>query len=435
MPSRQDFSHGGEWSGHCFIGGASRDSASFFVDVRALRDAGGSTFGFLFLFDPKARDSNQKREERLNLLGGLASGIVHDLNNILTSVLGHVSFLKLALDDTGSNHDSLVTIEDGVKRAAAIANQVLDFARGSPAKQRPVNVSMVVASGINLLRGSLPKNVQLDVQEGMKDIYVFGDENQLSQIFMNIAVNAADALPRGGRIAIDLRSVSLQRDPDLLPGDYAQLTVRDNGIGMSQEIQSQIFEPFFTTKQRRGTGLGLANVFSLVRIHRGVIRVETVEGKGSTFQVMLPLYAVQREGLGAEALGAQSGKESILIVEDEEIVRTVLQRSLEHLGYEVDVATSGREAIEKYERRTKRFDLVILDMMMPQMGGDEVFLRLQKFNPEVRVLIASGYASDVRTRNVLERGGLGFIQKPFAMEELAKEVRRCLSAPLPEPVD
>jgi CheY-like chemotaxis protein len=324
-----------------------------------------------------------------------------------------------------------------------MTHQILGFARGETAAMSSVNLSDVVAAGLNLLRAVVPENIELVSKALARDLWVIGDDSQISQLVLNLAVNARDALPEGGKIEISAERLELTQPKTLLHSDgkpagkldaghYAKLVIRDNGTGIPESVRHRIFEPFFTTKSRRGTGLGLANVVSIVKAHSGVITVRSDEGKGTQFSVYLPaLKGVPEESAQSSNQAGRPvpvGRERILVVDDEEAVRTVMQRCLEHLGYEVEVAASGAEAIARYAEDIKRFRLVILDMMMPQMSGDEVFLKLQTLNSEVGVLIASGYSSDVRTRRVLDSGGLGFIQKPFAVDDLAREVRRCLDS-------
>lgn len=402
----------------------------------ALGNEREQPLGYLLSFQPiqyrdtSLLDQRSNRQQRLESLGSLAGGIAHDLNNVLTGVLGHVSYLRLSLPPRGIHSESLVAIEDGARRAASMTHQILEFARGTGSEQRGVNLSLVVSAGVNLLRAALPKNVELEVHGSEVDITVFGDESQLSQLVMNLAVNARDALPLGGTIVLTLDLVELDGvDKALVPGTYAKLEIQDNGIGIPDDIKDRIFEPFFTTKTEGGTGLGLSTVFAIVQRHCGLIEVESKEGAGTIFRVLLPVYT-STESLAKPESPAESnlptGSERILVVDDEESVRLVIQRSLEHLGYRVDIAASGVEALQRYSEKKTEYKLIILDMMMPQMPGDELFGKLRTLDPQVPVLIASGYSSDHRTKAILDAGGRGFIKKPFAVEELAREVRRCL---------
>lgn len=400
-------------------------------------------YTFVFRASHKEKESGDRliSARKLESLGSLAGGIAHDLNNILTGILGHVSFLRLSLPQEGSHLDSLVAIEDGARRAAAMTNQILGFAREGQIESRPVNLSLVVAAGVNLLRGALPKNIQLNVIQGESDIFVDGDESRLTQLFMNLAVNARDAVPNGGTINIRLERVQMPGGVpkvNLPGGTYAKLSIEDNGMGMPPDIKARIFEPFFTTKNNQGTGIGLATVASIVKAHGGGIYVQSEVGCGTCFEVFLAASAPEQafetdEDEETAASELPLGNERVLVVDDEEVVRTVIQRSLEHLGYRVDVAKDGADAISRFRHDSKGYALVILDMMMPKMAGDEVFSRLKEIDSGVRVLLVSGYTSEGRAESVLGSGGFGFIQKPFSVEELAREVRRCLDTPVAAP--
>lgn len=411
------------------------------LSLRALGTDSGSGHLLLSATPTSLLEGDQSvsagiQQRKLESLGVLASSVAHDLNNLLTGVLGHVSYLRLSEPQNAENRDSIVAIEDGARRAASLTQQILDFARGGEVELVSVNLTLVVAAGINLLRAAVPENIKIEFFGGKKDISVYGDESQLSQVIMNLLVNACDALPDGGtiRISIDPFALSDDDDLELQPGDYVKLTIRDNGSGIPQEVQGKIFEPFFTTKNERGTGLGLATVYSIVAAYGGAILLESEEGRGTTFDIVLPVCTKEEHLTPAskdttpakQQEEIPAGTEKILVVDDEEAVRIVLQRSLELIGYTVLAASGGLEALEIFEEEGANISLVVLDMIMPEMPGDELFYELQKLRKDVRVLIASGYSNDARTKAILRDGALGFIQKPFAVEELATEVRKCL---------
>lgn len=378
------------------------------------------------------------RQYRLQSLGALAGVVAHDVNNILTGVLGHVSFLRLLLTSEGNYSESLGAIEDGARRAAMMTQQILDFTRGRGGETGRINISQVIRKSVDLLQASLPNNMSIDLNLSEPDLHVRGKESQLSQVVMNLIVNARDALIDGGVIQLELDAVKVlaRRTSSLgeiFPGWHVELIITDNGVGIPLGVRERMFEPFFTTKSKGGTGLGLATVISVVRAHNGYIEVESEPGQGTRFHLWFPLDTAVEDAnelinhVSPNTVGdVPKGTERILVVDDEEAIRLVVQRSLEHLGYQVDTAQSGLEALDLYEKYLGEYKLVILDMMMPQMPGDEVFHNLQMMDSLVPVLIASGYASDGRTQAVLDSGGLGFIQKPFAVEELAQEVRFCL---------
>ncbi len=380
------------------------------------------------------------RKSNLEALGVLASMVAHDLNNILTGILGHVSFLRVSGAVDASAEDSVVAIEDAARRAALITQRILEHTRGRQTEQKPVDLVQVLLSATNLFKVSLSEGILLQVDLGELPVYVFGDEGELGQIVMNLLVNARDAMPVSGEIRAELGSGVIDdphfcREKGVRPGAYALIRISDNGEGIAPDVLKRIFEPFFTTKQTKGTGLGLAIVHSIVKSHEGVIRVDSIERQGTCFEVFLPLVRedIRVEEKPSEVGSAQPkneqlprGTERILVVDDEDPVRIIMQRSLEHIGYSVVAAPSGDEALSIFKEDPSSFDLVIIDMIMPVMSGEELFERLIEIHPGTGVLIASGYSSDSRTRAILDNGGLGLLRKPFAVEELAQEVRRCL---------
>ncbi len=406
---------------------------SYLFRVRNLGEQSSPLAVAYFISDadgPMAGNMNW-REEKLASLGTLAGEISHDLNNLLTGILGHVSYLRLSLPEKGDHTESVSAIEEAAKGAALMTQRVLEFAKGEEGKFGVVNLASVVRTGTNLLEAALPKNIQFKISGLDRDTAIVGDEIALSQIVMNLVVNARDALPDGGVIGISLDSMTFESapagvKPAIKPGHYAALTISDNGTGIEEKVLEKIFEPFFTTKSERGTGLGLSTVISIVSKHGGGISLRSKVGKGTDFMILLPLHHECQASVEETKEEIPTGSENILIVDDEDTVRTVLQRSLELLGYKVVSASGGHEAIEAFQGAGGDFALVILDMMMPKMAGDEVFERLKEIDAGVAVLIASGYSSDGKTRKILDNGGLGFIQKPFAVEDLAVEVRRCI---------
>lgn len=381
------------------------------------------------------------QQSSLESLGTLVGSVAHDLNNILTSVLGHVSFLRMALAGMDFDRSSLSSIEEGTRRAAGIAQRILDYTRGSTIPSANLaDLGAVVEGALLLVRSSIPEGISLDYNQGPARLEVAADESELSQIVINLAINARDAVGDVGKIAVDVSPLILEegvtvRGRQLSAGTYAVLSLADDGCGIPEEYRDRIFEPFFTTKAERGTGLGLSIVSTLTESIGGALEVESSRETGTEFRIYLPAKLSSSVAVDANSAEqrfeeqryeAPSGSECILVVDDEDAVRTVVQRSLEHLGYEVFAASNGAEALEIYRDNPDRFRLIIIDMIMPGMAGDELFKRLKEVNKEAPVLVASGYSSDSRTRFILENGGLGYIQKPFAVEELAREVRRCL---------
>jgi len=391
--------------------------------------------------------------EKLLALGSIAGGIAHDLNNLLMAVLGHISFLKFS-DQSTSSMESIEAAEVGIKRAAKLVQQILDFARKAEDNiQKNCDICALVRSSIPLVSPSLPETITLGLKLQESQIIVTADEAQLTQIILNLMMNARDAMPSGGKINISIDKVNFEEDIVingfiLTPGIYGKLRVSDQGHGISAQIRGKIFDPFFTTKRGTGTGFGLATVFFLVKSLGGAIDVSSEVGTGTTFDVLLPLLGSELSNSFEAEIPSQTlavknkfkeqleetknvhprqQQKKILVVDDEEAVRLVLQRSLEILGYEVDTAEDGKVAIGVFEKNPTSYSLVVMDMIMPNMAGDELFYKLKEIDSDVKVLISSGYSSDGKTQNLIANGAKGFIQKPFAIEELAREVESVLA--------
>ena len=378
--------------------------------------------------------------QRLQTLGMLAGGVAHDFNNILTGILGHITYLKTVLPAAGIHSESLTAIEEGARKASLVTKQILDFSRlDTTEKAGRVDLCDLVRRTYTLLRGAISPRYDLKFHVPGAPLFVLTVEGKLAQVIINLVINARDAIEPDGLVEILLERCPagehLKRlfETDLLSaGCYARLSVRDNGSGMSEEVLKRAFEPYFTTKGSRGTGLGLSTVSAIIRQFGGAIEVSSRIGEGTVVDVYLPVVeagcADDKPKRSAGHPAMRGGNERILVVDDEFPVRNVLSLSLEHLGYRVEIASSGSEAIEKYKAAGGAFDLVILDMLMPQLSGDQVFFRLQEINPALRAVVISGYSSEEAVRSVLDHGGCGFIQKPFTIDELARRVRECIDA-------
>lgn len=374
---------------------------------------------------------------RLETLGMLAGGVAHDFNNVLAGILGHVTYLKTILPARGAHIESLTAIEDGAKKATSLTQQILSFSKHDGGEKIvAVDLGALAKGACKLLRGAISPERTLECQIPSEGVHVLAVEGKLAQVIVNLVINARDAIATNGTIRVHVSLVDSAAElnqafggADLSSKHYARLSVIDNGHGMSAEVMTRIFEPYFSTKKDKGTGLGLAVVREIVELFGGAIRVESKESQGTAISVYLPM--VERESAHPEDRGAvplpelARGSERILVVDDEYPVRNVLCVSLEHLGYEVDMAENGPDAIARY-REAGKYDLVLLDMIMPQLPGEQVFFELQKLDPDVSVLLISGFSSEGAVRSVLESGGRGFIQKPFTIEELSKQVRTCL---------
>jgi signal transduction histidine kinase/CheY-like chemotaxis protein len=379
----------------------------------------------LISFEDPAKKEKYFHSQRLETLGMLSGGIAHDFNNVLTGLLGHITYLKTILPQSGPHIESLDAIEEGSKKASVMTQEILNFSRlRTVEKNESVDLCELLLKTCGLLRGAFPPAYQLEFEAPESPVCVEGVEGKLAQVFVNLVMNSRAALGNAGEISICLEEGQIEEVAGV--SSVAVVKVSDSGEGIPEENLSRIFEPFFSTKTQ-GTGLGLATVKRIVDESGGDISIESTVGVGTEVSVILPLSS---EGLDTiaplENRKLEHGTERILIVDDEDPVRNVLCVSLKHLGYSVEVARSGQEALAHLEADPNGFDLVILDMLMPELSGDETYFRMRELTPELRALVISGYSSEAAVQKVLDNGGRGFIQKPFSIEQLSAKVRECL---------
>ncbi|MBN1106251.1 MAG: PAS domain S-box protein [Deltaproteobacteria bacterium] len=368
--------------------------------------------------------------QRIEAIGTLAGGIAHNFNNLLMGIQGNATLARLEVTASSPIHQKLESIERLVKSGAKLTSQLLGYAREGRYEVRPISLNQLVSeTSHTFAQARKDIRVHLDLEESLSGIEA--DQGQIEQVLLNLLVNAADAMPAGGEVFLRTRNVT-HREMTEKPyrpkeGKYAILEVSDTGVGMDGKTMERIFEPFFTTKAMgKGTGLGLASVYGMVKGHGGYIDVHTQRGRGSTFQVYLP--ASERKIFEERELpgGILKGSGRILLVDDEEMIIEVGRGMLEKLGYQVVVANSGMEAVRLYRKNGVGIDLVILDVVMPGMGGGETYEQLRRINPAVRVLLSSGYSLDGHAKDLLDRGCHGFIQKPFNLQCLSEEVQRIM---------
>ena len=384
------------------------------------------------------RQIRQLQEEviqakKMEAIGTLAGGIAHDFNNLLMGIQGNVSLMLLDTPPEHAHHDRLEGMEQYVRSGAELTRQLLGFARGGKYEVKPVDPNRLLKQSAELF-GRTRKEIEIRscFQKGVWAIEA--DRSQMEQVLLNLFVNAWQSMPAGGTLFLETENVELAGEEtaphDIPEGRFVRIRVRDTGVGMDRETRERVFEPFFTSKKMgRGTGLGLASAYGIVKNHGGLIRVESEEGRGSTFTLDIPAsrHAPVEVEETEQELNRGTGK--ILIVDDEEMVLEVGAEMLSRLGYEILTARSGAEAVALFELEGERIDLVILDLVMPGLGGGEAYDRLKEIAPGVKVLISSGYSVDGQARAVLDRGGNGFIQKPFDLQELSNKVRDILSSP------
>ncbi len=372
--------------------------------------------------------------QKMESIGLLAGGIAHDFNNILGGILGYASWLKTNINPDHPFFRPVDTIEKSASRAAELTAQLLAFARGGKYDIRPSSLNSVISESLKILAGTLDKSIAIETHLNDSLPTVEIDIGQIQQVLMNLCVNARDAMPGGGCLTIQssvtrLSESDARNQPEAKSGWFAVLSVSDTGVGMSESIKRRIFEPFFTTKEKgKGTGLGLAMVYGVVKNHGGFINVYSEAGHGSTFKIYLPLSGkpeVMESVSDAEMAG---GHEVILVIDDEEVIRQVAADILGSYGYRVRVAADGAEGVAIFKREPGVIDMVLLDMIMPRQGGRETFLQLQKIDPAVRVLFSTGYSQNEKVNEIMDLGIRGFIQKPYQVRELLAKVRDVLDA-------
>ena len=387
--------------------------------------------GFIIdISDKKILEEQLIRAQKMEAIGTLAGGIAHDFNNLLMGVLGNVSLMLLNMDSSHPFYDRLKNVEEYVHQGSELTKQFLGFARGGKYEVKPTHLGDFVHRSSEMF-GRTKKEIRIHrkVQEGLWAVEV--DRNQMEQVMLNLFVNAWQAMPGGGDLYLSTENIEL-RDSDATPlgvepGRFVRVSVTDTGVGMDDSVRARIFEPFFTTKGKgRGTGLGLASVYGIVKNHRGFVTVESRKGAGATFTIYLPASdkpAQEEQRISAEA---PKGRETILLIDDEKMVLEVGSEMLKRLGYEVLTASGGRAGIETYRSNRDCIHLVVLDMIMPDLGGSETFDGLLDIDPNVKVLLSSGYSLVGQAREIMEKGCRGFIQKPFGIHDLAEKIRKIL---------
>ncbi len=371
--------------------------------------------------------------QRLESIGRLAGGLAHDFNNLLTVINGYSQMILGRLDPSSPIRSSIQEICKSGERAAELTKQLLAFSRKQVIAPKPVSPNEMIVECVNMLRRLVGEDVEIVTELDPKPIRVMADPGQFLQILLNLAVNARDAMPTGGRLKIATSTIEI--DPgaaayrEVSPGSFALLTVSDTGTGMNGATRLQVFEPFFTTKSvGKGTGLGLSTVYGIVRQAGGWIEVESEPGKGATFRIGLPILAapVAEGSLAAPSLNLW-GNETVLVVEDQQDVLRLVVSVLEGYGFKVLHASVGDEALAIAERHTGTIHLLLTDVVMPRMTGKELAGRVTALRPDIRVLFMSGYTDEVLARQDLLNAGAGYIQKPFSPEALALKVRNVLA--------
>lgn len=377
-------------------------------------------------------EAQLRQAQKLEAIGTLAGGIAHNFNNLLMGILGNVSLMLFNISSEHPHYEGLKAIKSLVDSAGQLTSQLLGYVRKGKLEVKTINVNEVVIETAEAF-GRTRRDIVIHpgLYEGLYAIEA--DKAQIEQMLWNLYVNAADAMPNGGELTLNTSNISHEDMGGKLyepkPGNYVLLTISDTGIGIDKKTQDRIFEPFFTTKETgKGTGLGLASTYGIVKGHGGYIDVKSERGKGTTFSIYLPGTEKNiQEDITTKAY-LLNGSETILLVDDEDFVLEVGMKLLKLLGYSVLVARGGKQAIDIYRLNNGTISLVILDMIMPGMGGGETYDCLKRINADVKVILSSGYSIEGQAREILERGCNGFLQKPFKLEEISRKIREVLGS-------
>jgi len=380
--------------------------------------------------EKKHLESQLIHSQKMEAVGTLAGGIAHDFNNLLMGIQGYISLMRLQTEENDPNNEYLEGIENAVMNAANLTNQLLGFARKGKYTLRQTSINRIVENSTKMFTRTRKEIViHLKLQDEIWGVKV--DQGQIEQVLINLYLNAWHAMPDGGDIYIQTENVYLGDDfcaPFEVPaGNYVKASVTDTGFGISDDIIERIFEPFFTTKDvGKGTGLGLASAYGIIKNHNGIIRVFSELGNGTTFNIYLPSSddkIAQDHQISSKML---KGQEKILLVDDEEGTIRVEKMMLKELGYSVVPALSGQEAVQLYKENKMTLDLVALDMIMPEMNGKDTYDELKRINPQVKVLLVSGYSLNKQIEELMDKGCNGFIQKPFNIVQLSQKLREVL---------
>ena len=415
--------------------------AALELSISLLTDKDGKPAGFRGMLRDVTRrketeDKNRLLEiqlqqaQKMESIGTLAGGIAHDFNNILMGIQGNATLMLLKIESEHPNYVKIKNVEKFVQNGTELTNQLLGFARRGKYLVKTTDLNEVIEKSSGLFART-KKEIQVHTVFHDEIWAVEVDRGQIEQALLNLYVNAWQAMPAGGDIYLKTRNVMLDssyvKPFKVEPGKYVEISVTDTGVGIDRKTRERIFEPFFTTKEMgRGTGLGLASVYGIIKSHSGYIEVHSVKEKGTTFTVYLP--ASEKEAVREKTVPAAmlKGTGTILLIDDEKMILDVGRELLEELGYTVLSALSGREALDIFQKNSDKIDLVIMDMIMPGMGGGETFDRLRAINPNIKVLLSSGYSVNGQASKILHRGCDGFIQKPFNLNQLSEKIGKIM---------
>jgi signal transduction histidine kinase len=409
------------------------DGRFFEVHGYPILDAEGNVVQIieynLDVTEQKKLEDQLRQSQKMESIGKLAGGIAHDFNNLLTSIVGYSEMLLDGISNGHPLREKIEIILDSGKKAASLTRQLLAFSRKQMLEMKIISISHTIEDLSKMLRRVIGEDITLKLKISPSVKNVKADPSQIEQILMNLAVNARQAMPDGGYLIIETKNVHLDEEyvinhAEVKPGAYVMLAVTDTGKGMSRDVQEKIFEPFFTTKGVTGTGLGLATVYGIVKQHNGYVYVYSEIGRGTTFNLYFPATEeVEETPIPEIKTATLHGDETVLVVDDESLIRRIVLETLEPLGYNVLEASSGKEALNLSETTEGDITLLLTDVIMPEMNGRELFESIRSGRPSIKVIFMSGYTDDIIERHGIFETGETFIKKPITPSKLARKVR------------
>ncbi len=431
-------SRGHTWAGRIINTMKDGTLREFETRISPVKDSSGEIINFVSVnrdvTQEKALEAQLRHAQRMDAIGTLAGGVAHDFNNILSSVIG---FTELALDDAEKGtlqYENLQEVLTAGSRAKDLVLQILTFSRQSDQEQKPVNVQLIAKEALKMLRASIPSTIEIK-QNIQSEALVMGDSTQIHQVLMNLCTNAAHAMDdKGGVLTVDLVDIKVDSEfisdyPELKPGTYINLTVTDTGYGMAPDVLDRIFDPFFTTKEKdKGTGMGLSVVHGIVHSHGGSIYAYSESGKGSTFRVFLPVLKRRLESEERIERPIPTGTERILFVDDELSIVNIGKKTLESLGYDVVARTSSIEALEFFKTQSDSVDIVITDLTMPNLTGEELAEELMQIRPDIPIILCTGFSVRMDEKKAMEMGIRAFVSKPVLKREIAETIRKVIDS-------
>jgi len=431
-------SRGHTWAGRIINTMKDGTLREFKTRISPIKDSSGKIINFVSVnrdvTQEKALEAQLQHAQRMDAIGTLAGGVAHDFNNILSSVIG---FTELALDDAEKGtlqYENLQEVLVAGSRAKDLVLQILTFSRQSDREQKPVNVKLIAKEALKMLRASIPSTIEIK-QNIQSNALVMGDSTQIHQVLMNLCTNAAYAMDdKGGVLTVDLVDIRLDSEvvsdyPDLKPGAYINLTVTDTGYGMAPDVLDKIFDPFFTTKEKgKGTGMGLSVVHGIVHSHGGSIYAYSNPGKGSAFRVFLPVFKRRLESEERIERPIPTGTERVLFIDDEPAIVNIGKQTLELLGYDVVTRTSSIEALEFFKTQPDSVDIVITDLTMPNMTGEELAKELMQIRPDIPIILCTGFSVRMDEKKAMGMGIRAFVSKPILKREIAETIRKVIDS-------